>query len=233
MLAARALSKRYDREVVLKDLSLTVQRGEIYCLLGPNGAGKTTTISLFLGLIAPSSGSVTIDQIDMSRAPVAAKRRLAYVPENVAVYNHLTARQNLEFFARLSGVPTLARPALHDMLASVGLPESAFEKRVGKFSKGMRQRLGLSIALAKGASGLLLDEPTSGLDPHASADFLVALDRLRNGGAAVLMSTHDLLHAQQIADRVGIMRNGVLLCERRRSTGELDDPRHLYSELVN
>jgi ABC-2 type transport system ATP-binding protein len=221
MIQAIDLSKRYEDGVLALDaLNLLVKPGEIYCLLGANGAGKTTTINLFLDFIQPTSGKVLINGIDATERPLEAKRHVAYVSENVMLYGSFTARQNLDFFARLGG-RCLGRDDLYGVMREVGLPEKAFEQRVREFSKGMRQKLGIAIATVKEAPALLLDEPTSGLDPKAGAEFLETLTDLRGKGKAILMSTHDIFRAKQIADRVGIMKEGRKVMERTRE--ELED----------
>lgn len=214
MLEAIDLCKRYDDgHLALDALNLKVGDGEIYCLLGANGAGKTTTINLFLNYIRPDSGAALINGIDVDANPLEAKKHVAYLSENVMLYGNLTARQNLDFFTRLGGRQGLSREAYHDVLHRVGLPEKAFEQRVKDFSKGMRQKVGIAIAVTKDASALLLDEPMSGLDPKAAAELVKILLELREQGKSVLMSTHDIFRAKQMADRVGIMKDGQKIAE--------------------
>lgn len=229
MLQAIDLTKRYeDGHVALDRLTLDVGPQQIYCLLGANGAGKTTTINLFLGFIPATAGSARVAGVDVARDPLGARRRAAYLPENVMLYGAFTARQNLQFFARLSGRSDLTRDALYSAMRDAGLPESAYEKRVSAFSKGMRQKLGLAIAIARQADVLLLDEPTSGLDPQATAEFKAVLSRLRSDGKTVLMSTHDIFRSREIADRVGIMRAGRLVAELARDEFLREDLERLY-----
>jgi ABC-2 type transport system ATP-binding protein len=233
MLQAVDLTKRYeDGHVALDGLNLHVAPAQIYCLLGANGAGKTTTINLFLGFLAPTSGSAWIAGVDVSRDPLAARRRAAYLPENVMLYGTFTARQNLQFFTRLSGRRDLTREALYAAMRDAGIPDAAFERRVSAFSKGMRQKLGLAIAIAKQADVLLLDEPTSGLDPQATADFKSVLLKLRAEGKAILMSTHDIFRSREIADRVGIMRAGHLVAELARDELLQEDLERLYLDYM-
>jgi len=214
LLEAQSLTKRYDRTTLALDaLSLKVHAGEIYGLLGANGAGKTTTINLFMGFIEPTSGSALICGIDVAADPLSAKRHLAYVSENVMLYGSFTARQNLELFTRLAGRP-VGRERLDDVMRRVGLQEDAFSRRADSFSKGMRQKLGIAIAILKDADVLLLDEPTSGLDPKAAADLSRLLVELAGEGKAILMSTHDIFRVHDVASTVGIMREGRLVMER-------------------
>ena len=233
MLQAIDLSKRYeDGQLALDNLSLDVNEGEIFCLLGANGAGKTTTINLFLNFIEPSSGQALINGIDVTKRPLEAKKHVAYVSENVMLYGNFTARQNLDFFARLGGRTDLTREDYHMMMRQVGLQESAFEARVKTFSKGMRQKLGITIAIIKNAGNILLDEPTSGLDPKAGAEFIKILAKLRDEGKSILMSTHDIFRAKEIADRVGIMKEGRLVMVRTRDEFLEDDLERIYLDYM-
>lgn len=229
MIEATQLSKRYEGSTLALDhLDLSVDAGEIYCLLGANGAGKTTTINLFLGFIEPTSGTASIRAIDVARDPLEAKKHVAYLSENVMLYGNFTTRQNLEFFAALGGRRDLTKAASHDVLRRVGLPEEAFGRRVKELSKGMRQKLGIAIAVVKDAPALLLDEPMSGLDPKAAAELVATLRELRDGGKAILMSTHDIFRAKELADRVGIMKDGRKVVERTRRELAGEDLESLY-----
>ncbi len=233
MIEAIDLSKRYEDGVMALDaLSLKVNPGEIYCLLGANGAGKSTTIHLFLNFIEPTSGRVLLNGIDVAASPLEAKRHVGYVSENVMLYGNFTARENLDFFARLGGRQRLTTSDYHMTLRRVGLPERAFERRVKEFSKGMRQKLGIAIAMIKDAPALLLDEPTSGLDPKAAAEFQDTLRELASRGKAILMSTHDIFRAKELADRVGIMKEGRKVMERTREELEFENLEHLYLDYM-
>lgn len=210
MLNARGLTKRFGAKTALEGLDLVVGAGEIVCLLGANGAGKTTTINLFMGFLEPTSGSATVDGIEVKASPIEARRRIAYIPENVALYPALTGLENLDYFARLTGAkPT--RSQLLGALQGAGLSEEDARRRVSSYSKGMRQKVGVAIALAKNASALLLDEPLSGLDPSAANALTKLLSGLKEGGRAVLMATHDVFRAKEIGTRVGIMKAGRLI----------------------
>jgi ABC-2 type transport system ATP-binding protein len=232
-LKAEQLSKRYEDGVLaLDDLNLEVRPGEIYCLLGANGAGKTTTINLFLGFIPPTSGSCFINGIDVNRDPLEAKKYVSFVSENVMLYGNFTARQNLDFFARLGGKTALKKDDYYRAMRRVSLQEKAFDQRVKNFSKGMRQKLGIAIAIVKDAPAVLLDEPTSGLDPKAASEFLEIMTELRSEGKAVLMSTHDIFRAKEIGDRVGIMREGRLAMERTREELRNEDLNRLYIDYM-
>jgi len=229
MIQAIDLTKRYeDGLLALDHLNLDIQPGQIYALLGANGAGKTTTINLFFNFIEPTSGTAKISGIDCTKNPLDAKKHAAYVSENVMLYGNFTARQNLDFFTKLAGRKDLKKEDYHMVMREVGLPERAFEQRVKTFSKGMRQKLGIAIAILKQAAALLLDEPTSGLDPKAAADFIDLLLKLKGEGKAMLISTHDIFRAKEIADRVGIMKEGILISEKTKEDLEHEDLEKLY-----
>lgn len=230
MLEAAALTKRYNGVVALDHLDLVVRPGEVFCLLGANGAGKTTTINLFLNFIQPTSGRVAINGLDVTEQPLETKRYVAYIPETVMLYRNLTGLENLEYFSALAGRPDYTRSQLHEFFARVGLSADAADRRVGTYSKGMRQKVGIAIALAKGARALLLDEPTSGLDPKASNEFSALLRQMSTDGVAVLMATHDLFRAKESGTRVGIMKQGQLV--RTLATGEVGhaDLERIYLE---
>jgi len=230
MLSAQALTKDHSTHRALDDVSFTVGAGEIYCLLGANGAGKSTTIKLFIGFLKPTSGAATVDGLDPQQAPQAVRRRLLYVPETVALYDELTGYENLDYFARLAGVADRSPARLRESLKAAGLAADAYERRVGHYSKGMRQKVGIALAIIKEAKALLLDEPTSGLDPEASAEFHDLLVRQRDRGAAILMATHDLFRAREVATTIGLMQAGRLRRTIDASTISASDLEGLYLE---
>ena len=211
MLTLEALTKRFPGAAApaVDNLNLTVAPGELFALLGPNGAGKTTTINCLLGFLTPDSGRALIDGLDVAREPLETKRRLAYIPEQVNLYGHFSGAENLAYFSDLAG-HRYPDAELRRFLADAGLQATAHDQRVSGYSKGMRQKVGIAIALAKQAKALLLDEPTSGLDPSASHEFSQLLRKLRERDVAILMATHDLFRAKEDATRVGIMRHGKL-----------------------
>ena len=233
MLQAIDLTKRYeDGNLALDHLNLEVKEGEIFCLLGANGAGKTTTINLFLNFIDPTDGTALINSIDVTKDPLEAKKYVSYVSENVMLYGNFTARQNLDFFAKLGGKKDLSKDEYHMHMRKVGLQEEAFEMRVKNFSKGMRQKLGITIAIIKDAPNILLDEPTSGLDPKAAAEFVKILIGLRDQGKTILMCTHDIFRAKALADRVGIMKEGRLVMLRTREEFLDEDLEKIYLDYM-
>ncbi len=211
VLRAEELSKVFNGNTALNALNLSVQEGEIVCLLGANGAGKTTTINLFLGFLEPSSGAAYVSGKKVSEHIDSARSLISYVPEQVSLYPSLSGLENLDYFVRLGGKNKPAEAQLRELLDAVSLSQAAADKKVATYSKGMRQKIGLAIALAKGAKGLLLDEPLSGLDPKAANEFCSLLRSLANQGTAILMATHDLFRAREIADRIGIMKSGTLV----------------------
>lgn len=215
MFEAVGLTKRYEDGVLALDhVSFTVFPGQVYAMLGGNGAGKTTTINLFLNFIEPTEGEARIDGIVTHKEPLRAKSKIAFVSENVMLYPNFTALQNLEYFTRLGGRRDVTRDECREVLLRVGLDEEAHHKRLKGFSKGMRQKCGIAIAILKNAPAILLDEPTSGLDPQAGFEFIGLLKALRSEGKAILMSTHDIFRAKEVADSVGIMNRGTLVMQR-------------------
>ena len=233
MIEAVNLTKRYEDGILaLDNLNLRVNPGEIYCLLGANGAGKTTTINIFLDFIRPTSGQAFLNGTDVTANPLEAKKYVSYIPENVMLYPNFTARQNVDYFARLGGRRNLGKDDYYGVLREAGLPEKAFDQRIRELSKGMRQKVGIAIAIVKDAPALFLDEPTSGLDPKAGAEFTEILMGLRGRGKAVLMSTHDIFRAKDIADNVGIMKEGVKVMERSREELKTENLEKLYLDYM-
>ena len=230
MLQAIGLSKSYDGARALDSLDLRIEPGQVFCLLGANGAGKTTTINLFLNFIDATEGKALVDGMDVSEQPLETKKRLAYIPEQVMLYRHLSGLENLEYFTALAGHDEYSKADLRRLLQDAGLPDDAVDRRISGYSKGMRQKVGIAIAVAKKARALLLDEPTSGLDPKASNEFSRLLERLSGEGVAILMATHDLFRAKETGTHVGIMKQGRLVA--RLTTEEIGhaDLERLYLE---
>jgi ABC-2 type transport system ATP-binding protein len=223
------LTKVYEDGVkAVDDVTFQIHPGEIYTMLGGNGAGKTTTINLFLNLIDPTEGEARVNGIPTHRQPLEAKALMAFVSENVMLYPGFTAIQNLDYFARLGGKTQYKRKDYEDVLMRVGLEEESHNRRLKGFSKGMRQKCGIAIAILKDAPAILLDEPTSGLDPKAGREFINLLRTLREEGKAILMSTHDIFRAKEIADTVGIMDAGRLIMQKKKEELEGADLEELY-----
>jgi len=233
MIETIELTKRYEDGLLAVDhLSFKVEPGEIFCMFGANGAGKTTTINLLLNFLPPSEGTALIEGIDVTKEPLRSKDYVAFVSENVMLYGNFTAYQNLDYFSKLAGKRGLTKADYAKALTSVGLQNEAFEMRTKNFSKGMRQKLGLAIALLKGAPNILLDEPTSGLDPKSGQEFLNLLLKMRDEGKSVFMSTHDIFRAKLIADRVGFMRKGRLVMLKTRADLKGEDLTDLYIQYM-
>lgn len=208
------LTKRYGDHTVVDALNLTIRKGEIFGLLGPNGAGKSTTILMMLGLTEPTSGEVTVCGLNATRVPVEVKQRVGYLPEDVGFYDDYSGLENLLYTARLNRIPEpLARCRAGELLSRVGLHDAA-NKKTGKYSRGMRQRLGLADVLIKSPEVIILDEPTLGIDPRGMHELLDLIRRLsREDGLTVLLSSHHLQQVQQVCDRVGLFVKGKLVAE--------------------
>ena len=206
------LTKRYGAQTAVNRLTLQIREGEVFGFLGPNGAGKTTSLLMFLGLTEPTSGKVRVCGVDPARDPIHVKRLVGYLPENVGFYDDMDARQNLQYIARLNGIPDhVSADRIGELLSMVGLFEEA-GKKIGVYSKGMRQRLGIAEVLVKNPKLIFLDEPTIGLDPDGTnrmLDLIHSLSREKN--ITVFLSSHLLDQVQRICDRVGIMIKGNLV----------------------
>jgi ABC-2 type transport system ATP-binding protein len=219
VIEVQGLTKRYDETTVVKGISFSVARGEIFGLLGPNGAGKTTTILLLLGLSEISDGQARVLGFDPVREPLAVKRRVGYLPDQVGFYDNLSASDNMRYTARLMGLGRDERETkIAESLDHVGLHDVA-DRPVDTFSRGMRQRLGLAEILMKDAQIAILDEPTSGLDPQATAELLQIIRNLKDRGVSVLLSSHLLDRVQSICDRVALFNQGNI--ELLGTVGEL------------
>jgi ABC-2 type transport system ATP-binding protein len=220
------LTKRYDQTTVVDHLNLRIGENEIFGLLGPNGAGKTTTMLMLLGLTEPSEGSARIFGFDTTREPLKVKRITGYLPEKVGFYENLTARQNLEFIAELNNVSkTEGKTLIQQTLDTIGLTEKA-DQAVSKFSRGMKQRLGIGDVLVKRPKLAILDEPTAGLDPDGIIDIIDLIGKLPKVGTAVIFSSHRLYEVQRVCDSIGIMSKGKMVI-----SGTLDElGRKAFSE---
>ena len=213
VVSASGLKKRYGAVAAVDGIDLAIRRGEIFGLLGPNGAGKTTTILMLLGLTEVTEGTIDIGGFDPMRDPLEVKRRVGYLPDSVGFYDNLTARQNLGYTARLAGFSRAeADRRIAEALVRVGLGAVA-DHRVGTYSRGMRQRLGLAEVLMKGAEVAILDEPTSGLDPEATFELLDMIRGMKHDGTAVLISSHLLDRVQAVCDRVALFNEGHIVLE--------------------
>jgi ABC-2 type transport system ATP-binding protein len=208
------LTKKYGDFTAVDNLTLSIGKGEVFGLLGPNGAGKSTTILMLMGLTEPTSGTVQVCGLNPVSQPIEVKRRVGYLPEDVGFYDDLTGPENLIYTARLNAIPDKdAEKRAFRLLERVGL-DGEINKKVGKYSRGMRQRLGLADVLIKNPEVIILDEPTLGIDPSGIRDFLGLIVSLsREEGITVLFSSHHLHQVQQVCDRVGIFVKGRLLAQ--------------------
>lgn len=231
MLIAENLTKKYGDYIALNKLNLTIKQGEIFALLGQNGAGKTTTINLFLGFIEPTDGELKINNISVIDNASETKKYVAYIPETVMLYPNLTGLENLKFFSSLAGFK-YSTGELTYFLSKAGLQAKAHDQNLERYSKGMRQKVGIAIAIAKKAKVLLLDEPTSGLDPKASNEFSQILKELSADGTAILMATHDIFRAREVASHIGIMKQGNLVTVIEADKISANELENLYLQTV-
>lgn len=208
------LTKEYNGQIAVDHLTLEIEEGEIFGFLGPNGAGKTTTILMLLGLTEPSGGRVRVTGFDPTREPIKVKAQVGYLQENMGFYNDLNARQMLGYIADLNALlPDIAGERIDTALKEVGLFEEV-DKKIGAYSRGMRQRLGIAEILVKDPKIAVLDEPTLGLDPDATNRMMALIDRIcKQKNMTVLLSSHLLHQAQKICHRVGIMIRGRMVAQ--------------------
>jgi ABC-2 type transport system ATP-binding protein len=212
------LTKKYDRVTVVDHLNLQVAENEVFGLLGPNGAGKTTTILMLLGLTEPASGTAQIYGFDSTRQPLKVKRLAGYLPEKVGFYDTLTARENLRFIAELNNIGYAeSEPLIEQVLKSVGLDDVG-DKTVNKFSRGMKQRLGIADVLVKKPKVAFLDEPTAGLDPEGINQIIDLIANLPKMGTTVVFSSHRLYEVQRVCHSIGILAKGKMVVQ-----GNLDE----------
>ncbi|MBA65620.1 MAG: ABC transporter ATP-binding protein [Candidatus Marinimicrobia bacterium] len=231
MIRIQNITKFFNDNMAVNDLSLAINEGEIYGLLGHNGAGKSTTINILLGFLKPDSGTVSINDIDISSEYIRARQYIGYISENVSLYPYLTGVENLDYFCKLSG-KILNQKRLSGLLNECGLESEVHYKRTGTYSKGMRQKVGIAIALAKNAKVYLLDEPASGLDPLASNELSLLLRKLASQGAAILMASHDIFRVRETCDRIGIIKKGALVKEMRTSDVSTNELENIYIDYI-
>jgi ABC-2 type transport system ATP-binding protein len=216
ILECRNLRKTFEDLVAVDDVGFSIARGETYGLLGPNGAGKTTTISMVAGILERDRGEVLIEGRPMTTTTVATKRSLGYVPQDLAIYPDLTARENLRFFGRLYGMDgQRAGQRIDEVLDLVGLADRA-DDQAKAYSGGMKRRLNIALGLLHRPHLLILDEPTAGVDPQSRNAILESVDRLSGEGLAVLYTTHYMEEAERLCDRVGIIDEGRIRAEGTR-----------------
>jgi ABC-2 type transport system ATP-binding protein len=229
MITIDNLQKSFDGVPAVRSLSLSVQPGSIYALLGPNGAGKSTTIHCILGFLKPEAG-----RIELNGVPIDAQAKrgsLAYIPENLRLYDMLTGAENLAYFTSIRG-KTLSKPEQSSYLEQAGLAREHHDRLISTYSKGMRQKIGIAIASAVDANVLLLDEPASGLDPRAASDLTRLLKERARKGVAILLTTHDLFWAWDAADMIGIMEGGRVVVESPAADITFSELESLYLQHI-
>ncbi len=232
MLEIIDLVKEYEGGILAVDhLNLTVRPGELFSMLGANGAGKTSTVMICLGFTEPSSGMVKICGVDVAKDPLEAKKHVAYVSENVMLYGNFNAIQNADFFSKLAGKKHTAE-YISEVLFRTGLAKEAQKRRVKTYSKGMRQRVGIAIAMLKEAEVILMDEPTSGLDPKGGDEFIRLMLELRDEGKAILMVTHDIFRVKDCSDNIGIMAAGNFVLRMSRDEFQHADLNEIYLNYI-
>ena len=231
MISIQNITKTFINNTAVNNLSLEIGKGEIYGLLGSNGAGKSTTINILLGFLRPESGKAIINDIDISLNFIKARECIGYIPENVSLYPYLTGLENLDYFCKLNG-KNLLLDELKQLLEKCGLEKEVHHKRMETYSKGMRQKVGIAIALAKKAKVYLLDEPASGLDPLASNELSSLLKKLSNDGATILMASHDIFRVRETCNRIGIIKKGKLVKEMDTSDVSTRQLEKIYIEYI-
>ncbi|SFR73235.1 ABC transporter ATP-binding protein [Maribacter stanieri] len=229
MLKAINITKSYDGKLALKIVTFEVAKGEIFCLLGQNGAGKTTTINIFLGFIKMDNGQAFIGDKEVGIDETS--HLTAYIPETVQLYGNLSGVENLDFFSRLAGF-SYSTSELETFLNKTGLQSEAHQRRLSTYSKGMRQKVGIAIALAKNAAVIFMDEPTSGLDPKATSEFTKICKELAEMGKVIFMATHDIFNAVELATTIGIMKEGSLVQQIKSSDIDAGQLNQLYLETI-
>ena len=231
IISIKNITKRFGRFEAVKDLSIDIKEGEIYGLLGSNGAGKSTTINILLGFLAPDKGEAFIDGINVTTYVDSARKKIGYISENVNLYPYLTGIENLNYFCKIAG-EDYNDEALSKILNDCGLDSDVINKKVGSYSKGMRQKVGIAIAFAKKAKVLLLDEPASGLDPLASTELSSTLKSLAKKGTTVLMASHDIFRVRETCDRIGILKNGSLIDQMDTSKVTTNELEKIYIDYM-
>ena len=231
LISIQNIIKSFKNLKAVDNLSLEIKEGEIYGLLGSNGAGKSTTLNILLGLLTPDSGTALINGVDTTDNSDKARKKIGYIPENVSLYPYLTGVENLDYFCKLND-KCHSTEKLEGFLDKCGLDSEFHNLRTETYSKGMRQKVGIAIALAKEASVYLLDEPASGLDPLASNELSALLRKLASNGAGILMASHDIFRIRETCNRIGIIKNGELLKEMDTSDVSTNELENIYIEFM-
>lgn len=231
LISIQNIVKSFKNLKAVDNLSLEIKEGEIYGLLGSNGAGKSTTLNILLGFLTPDSGTALINGVDTTDNSDKARKKIGYIPENVSLYPYLTGVENLDYFCKLNN-KNHSPEKLEEFLDKCGLDSEFHNMRTETYSKGMRQKVGIAIALAKEASVYLLDEPASGLDPLASNELSALLRKLASNGAGILMASHDIFRIRETCNRIGIIKNGELLKEMDTSDVSTNELENIYIDYM-
>jgi len=231
LISIQNIIKSFKNLKAVDNLSLEIKTGEIYGLLGSNGAGKSTTLNILLGFLTPDSGTALINGVDTTDNSDEARKQIGYIPENVSLYPYLTGVENLDYFCKLND-KNHSPEKLEGFLDKCGLDSEFHNMRTETYSKGMRQKVGIAIALAKEASVYLLDEPASGLDPLASNELSALLRKLASNGAGILMASHDIFRIRETCNRIGIIKSGELLKEMETSDVSTNELENIYIEYM-
>ena len=231
LISIQNIIKSFRNLKAVNNLSLEIKEGEIYGLLGSNGAGKSTTLNILLGFLTPDSGIALIDGVNTTDNSDKARKKIGYIPENVSLYPYLTGVENLDYFCKLNN-KNHSPEKLEEFLDKCGLDSEFYNMRTEAYSKGMRQKVGIAIALAKEASVYLLDEPASGLDPLASNELSALLRKLASNGAGILMASHDIFRIRETCNRIGIIKNGELLKEMDTSDVSTNELENIYIDYM-
>ena len=231
IISIKKVVKKFQGFKAINNLSIEISKGEIYGLLGSNGAGKSTTINILLGFEVPDKGSAVINGINTTSNYEQSRKITGYIPENVSLYPYLSGIENLDYFCKLGG-KKYSYKKLETILNKCGLDYNACYKKTITYSKGMLQKVGIAIAIAKEATVYLLDEPASGLDPLASNDLSILLRKLSSEGATILMASHDIFRIRETCDRIGIIKNGQLIKEMNTSKVSTKELENIYIEYM-
>ena len=231
MISVHNLTKSFNDLNAINNLTIDINEGEIYGLLGSNGAGKSTTINILLGFLKPDSGHVSIKGVDITINFDEGRKHIVYIPENVSLYPYLTGIENLDYFCKLSE-KNYSSQKFEGFLDQCGLNSESHHRRTETYSKGMRQKVGIAVALAKDASAYLLDEPASGLDPLASNELSALLKKLSSEGAAILMASHDIFRVRETCNRIGIIKSGELVKEMDTSEVSTNELENIYIDYM-
>lgn len=233
MLEVEGLSKSYNKRPVVEDLNLSICQGESYGLLGPNGAGKSTTISMISGLFPPDKGSITIGGIDMLKDTKKAQKLIGVVPQEIALYPTMSARENLMFWGKMYGLRgTVLRNQVKDTLEIIGLTDRAKDK-VGEFSGGMKRRVNIGSSILHNPKLLIMDEPTVGIDPQSRNHILETIKTLNDNGTTIIYTSHYMEEVELLCERAGIMDHGKLIANGRiKELSEMvGDKKGIYLDL--